>query len=182
MIRNCGLCSISFDAKTAEVNRGRAKFCSPECRHRYQSIIMRGRKMKPEAKRKLIKALTGRVRTKEHSQNISKALMGKFAGEKNFNWKGGMYKGQGRNYIRVYNHPNSHKSGYILNSRYVVEQSIGRYLKPEEHIHHINFVKDDDRLENLFIFPTESEHTRYHQLLKVSKTDLITESNLSSYK
>ena len=142
---------------------------------------MTGHKMKPEAKAKLIKALKNHVRTKSHSENISKALVGKNIGKDNGNWRGGRHKSQGRWYIRAINHPLKHQNGYILNSHFVAEQILGRYLISVERIHHINFQKDDDRPENLYLFPSESDHATYHASLKRNKVSPITESNLSNY-
>lgn len=43
--------------------------------------------------------------------------------------------------------------------RYIMERHIGRKLGPKEHIHHINRIKDDNRIENLQIV-SPSEHAR----------------------
>jgi len=111
---------------------------------------------------------------------ISESLKGKFSMENNPNWKGGEYKSQGRYFVRAKDHINAYQNGYVLRARYIVEQEIGRYLTPEEQVHHINFTKTDDRVENLYLFPSAAEHARYHNLLEAQKTKMITESNLSS--
>ncbi len=45
--------------------------------------------------------------------------------------------------------------------RYIMEQHIGRKLKRHEVVHHINGIKNDNRLENLEI-KSLSEHSRKH--------------------
>lgn len=80
-------------------------------------------------------------------------------------WKKGEIKQNG--YIVIYSpfHPkaNAMGKGYVKRSRLVMEKHIGRYLKDNEVIHHLNGIRDDDRLENLVI-TTKSEHQPvYHK-------------------
>jgi hypothetical protein len=65
------------------------------------------------------------------------------------------------NYCVVRDHPKSTKNDYVLEHRVVVENSIGRMLKENEVVHHINEDKKDNRLENLQIM-TRSEHASHH--------------------
>lgn len=180
MLKLCLICGKEFNALQAEVNRGRAKFCSPNCRHKHQSNIMKGHKMKPEAKEKLIKALKNHKRTKEHSENISKGLIGKYIGSKNFNWKGGQFKAGQYIYIRCENNPRILFGGYVKRCNLNAEKILGRYLKKGEIVHHINKNTEDDRPENLYIFSSQKEHNIYHK--RFEKFAPIIKSNLHQIK
>lgn len=83
--------------------------------------------------------------------------------ENNPAWKGGRI-GSGAGYMWVLKpeHPFANKSGYIFEHRLIMEKELGRYLTLEEVVHHENEIKDDNRIENLKLFSSKSEHVKYH--------------------
>lgn len=78
----------------------------------------------------------------------------KLYGSKNPNWKEGKMK-VAQGYILFGLRPNdffypmANKGGYVPEHRLVIAKHLGRCLHPWEIIHHINGIKDDNRLENL---------------------------------
>lgn len=82
-------------------------------------------------------------------------------GSENPNWKGGRSFKGGYVIIRAPNHPNAHPNGYYPEHRIVMENEVGRLLRKEEVVHHINGVKTDNRPENLVI-TTTSIHSKEH--------------------
>ena len=88
-------------------------------------------------------------------------------GETNPRWNGGKTKTyHGYTYIRCADHPYSNYYGYIAEHRFVIEQFLGRYLYPQELIHHINHIKTDNRLENLILFENGKKHSEFHRLIE----------------
>lgn len=64
--------------------------------------------------------------------------------------------------------------GYVKKSRLTIEQALGRYLTPEEIVHHINKIRDDDRIDNLMAFVSHSAHRRFHyNSLNVKPEEII---------
>lgn len=74
-------------------------------------------------------------------------------GPENHHWRGGRIERKG--YIHIYA-PDHHsikgrgtQRKYVLEHRIVMEEMLGRPLKPNETVHHMNGITDDNRPENL---------------------------------
>lgn len=104
--------------------------------------------------RALGKAQKGVEKSEETKKKISEAK-----------FKGGIGHKKKRcdGYISVYfpEHPKSNKQGYIMEHDLVMECAIGRHLKDDEVVHHINHKRDDNRLSNLQLM-TFKEHAALH--------------------
>jgi len=76
-------------------------------------------------------------------------------------YKGGIYKHHGYVCILKHDHPYCNSYGYVNRSRLVMEKFLDRLLEPNEEVHHINGIKDDDSIENLRVM-IKREHSRLH--------------------
>lgn len=78
-------------------------------------------------------------------------------------WKGGRNLDKD-GYVLIYapNHPMARgsKKMYVLEHRLVMAQWIGRNLLKTEVVHHKNGIHDDNRIENLVLYPTNGDHLR----------------------
>lgn len=87
-------------------------------------------------------------------------------GIKNGNYKGAKQTSRGYIYRPAHEHPNCTRDGYVMEHRLVIEKAIGRYVGADEEIHHINYNKSDNRIENLVLLPTSGSHTELHKYLE----------------
>ena len=55
---------------------------------------------------------------------------------------------------------------YEPEHRLVVEEKIGRMLEKEEVVHHLNSKRDDNKIENLMLFPNQKEHSKFHNKIR----------------
>lgn len=87
-------------------------------------------------------------------------------GPNNYHWSGGIKKNSD-GYILIYspNNPASDNGGFVLEHRLVMENYLGRYLRSDEIVHHINQDKSDNRIENLMLL-TRAQHARLHKILR----------------
>ena len=95
-------------------------------------------------------------------------------GENNPNWKGGKKKNYA-GYILVKNrsHVYCDANGYVFEHRNVMEEYLDRVLEPTEIVHHKNGIKNDNRIENLALLSSVSEHQKTHWKDKEHRKNLI---------
>lgn len=116
------------------------------------------------------------VSAKEFREKVSKGLLRAYKenrkkvnpdfykkGPNRPNFKGRLEK----EYILIYspNHPNRSKSNYVPEHRLIMEKHLGRNMAKKEVVHHIDFDKYNNNINNLHLFENKSEHCKYHWFL-----------------
>jgi len=139
----CEVCNKSFYVPK---NRQKARFCSTDC-HRVAQVT----------RRETICATCGETFLSAPSRGMQyctrecyEAARYKRPLEHQVNGKPAKVNKQG--YVEVWD-----GEKWVFEHRFVMERELGRPLLMEEHVHHINRVKDDNRPENLKIL-SGSEH------------------------
>lgn len=79
------------------------------------------------------------------------------AGPGNARWRGGVYIQAGYRMVKT-------PEGYVQEHRLVMEKKLGRPLKPEERVHHLDNDKLNNAPENLELMENQSAHVRAHDL------------------
>ena len=140
----CKVCGTKFHRKPSHIAKGEGKYCSRKCFAEAKKQYMKGEG--------------------NHQYGIK--------GNKNSSWKSDLRMKNGYIKIRCAEHPYADESGMVLAHRLIAEQYLMtdeeaieidgiKYLKPELHVHHINFDRSDNRPDNLMIL-SKSEHQRLH--------------------
>ena len=110
-------------------------------------------RMTDRCKEAAIRKNRHRKQTKEERQKRSEKLKRGGIGAKKKSNTGYMY-------VYFPDHPCA-KDGWIAEHRLVMEALIGRRLKHDEVVHHINGKRTDNRKENLMLM-SDKEHRRFH--------------------
>ena len=84
------------------------------------------------------------------------------------NWKGEKRIYHGWIFVYKPGHPSAHNNR-VKEHRLVMEAYLGRYLKRDEIVHHINKIKTDNRIENLKLVSV-AEHASIHRCDRYPKS------------
>lgn len=142
----CLFCGKKFHLKPSAIKRAKTHYCSKTCQNKAKAVYMKGEG--------------------NHQYGLK--------GEKNASWNGKTKKITSYGYIqvRVPEHPFADKQGWILEHRIIAEKYLlneknsvvingNRYLDPKYCVHHKNFDRMDNRIENLSVM-TKGEHKVLH--------------------
>ena len=69
------------------------------------------------------------------------------------------------------NHPKANKNGCVYEHILVAEQKLGRPLKNDECVHHIDENKRNNDPNNLIVFNSKADHTSFHHGGKLIQLD-----------
>ncbi len=128
----CLHCGKIIIVTPSRVGAGRGRYCGRSCLA-HQTIVLTGARFKKGVRPSNYKGFTN-----THGKNADGYIL-----------------------IFLPEHPYTNSQGYVREHRLVMEKHIGRYLTPEEIIHHKDFNKTNNSIENLQIM-TRREHDAYH--------------------
>lgn len=150
---------MSDETKQKIGKKAKERWANPKLKAKYRKVLFT---------KDIIKRNSERVKHIWKDPKFRENFIKKTSGQNNHRWCGDRRMHKGYILIRMPSHPFSGSFGFVREHRLVMEKHIGRYLKPNEVIHHKNHIKTDNRIENLELFETHSKHMRTHKHLKVS--------------
>jgi len=172
----CKNCEKVFYTRPSQIKAGRGIYCSQKCLYKWRTKA-KVFTVKCETCEKSFKRQQCYIIKNNYCSRkcFGKTISERMKGSKNYFWNGGKsIRAGGYLYLYKPNHP-FNKKNYVLESRLIMEKHLGRYLKPEERVHHIDENKLNNILSNLMLFPNQSAHTKHHHPkgLKVSSKSFL---------
>ena len=145
----CEQCGAEFYRDPTEAKKGTGRFCSVACHNAAQTkpaVIKACARCGAELRLKPSQA---------HVQYCSKACQAQARTKRPLDrlHNGRPARMDKQGYVMVYepSHPNKSFKGWQYEHRLIAEVIVGRHLVSDEHVHHINGIKDDNRPENLAV-------------------------------
>lgn len=142
---NCRICGKTFLVYVSRRAEGRGRYCSRQCAT--ETLFKKGYRISP-------------------ATEFKKGQMP--SGFKGFSYSIARSKGKPYKLIYSPHHPYATKRKTVREHRLIMEQMLGRYLRRDEIVHHINGDTLDNRVENLQIM-AKRDHDRMNVKLNVHK-------------
>ena len=104
-------------------------------------------------------------------RNNSEARIGKFDGENSPSFRGAIYQTPSGYSVKklLLSERGNHRADAFHRAyvhTYNMEKHIGRKLRDEEVVHHIDRNRKNNELSNLIVFPSQGEHIRFHKYVE----------------
>ena len=147
--------------KSGKYIQNRCKKCkkiiSPVSTYCYKCRALYNNSFKGKKHTKKSKMIIGKKSKEKYTTKYLEKIRKKVKGKKSIV--------NGYIYIKDYEHPNRNDVNQILEHRKVMSNYLNRPLKKEEIVHHINCDKTDNRIKNLYLYSSFTQHLNAHHLL-----------------
>jgi len=84
--------------------------------------------------------------------------------------------------VLIPDHDRSNQDGYVYEHILIAEKVLGRKLRKEEVVHHIDGNKNNNNPSNLIVFATQSDHAAFHNGCKIYKENDVWKAIRKKYK
>lgn len=173
-----------FEKGNIPWNKGTKGICKPNSGSFKKGNVppFKGKELPLKVRLKISNSEKGKILSEETKERMrgrkawNKNLkLPQITGKNHPYWKGGRNK-TSDGYIEIYmpNHPFASRN-YIREHRLVIEKQLGRYLKPNEVVHHLDGQRNNNKLENLHLFQNAGKHRLYHNFLRMLVGNFIHE-------
>lgn len=162
--KECEYCNKNIFITIYRLKEGRGKFCSKICFHKAFKEFPKYKKIQENAAKSRIGIKENkeiRNKRKQSRNRYTNLLIGKII--------------KSKNYKLIYdpNHFTHEYGNYVAEHRYVIERLLNRPLKRNEHVHHINKNKHDNKISNLMVLNSNSAHKRMDWGIKVCRKEIV---------
>lgn len=161
--RELGLKSQSVEYSLIRQGLHKRRYKAPRFRGTIETVrpMYEGQGMSCTEIAKALGTSAETIRTMLVQHGVPRRPVGSSPMEKNPAWRGGKRLDKtGYVLVRKPDHPQA-VNGYVREHRLVAEEMLGRYLDPDEVVHHIDGDKQNNAPENLEVFQSNGEHLKH---------------------